>query len=107
MKITNWEEYWKNYDLLISKIEKGNLYKIAIDLRTAKSYVNGLTDGWYDFSEAFESIINNNKNSFSNEEIEVITLLLKHLKNGTKKSLNKILKFNPQPDLSGSPFYAT
>ena len=56
MKITNWEEYWKNYDLLISKIEKGNLYKIAIDLRTAKSYVNGLTDGWYDFQKLLKAL---------------------------------------------------
>jgi len=80
IKINNWEEYWKTYDLLISKIEKDNLAKIAIDLKTIKCYVNGLTDGWYDFLKGFEDVIKNNRNLLSSEEIEISTLLLNYIK---------------------------
>jgi len=55
------EDYWEKYNLLCSELEYQGKHNIVTELRTAQSYVNGLTDGWYDFLNAFEKTIENEK----------------------------------------------
>ncbi len=51
------KDYWNKFDLLCSELEIEGRQDLAAELRDAQSYVNGLTDGWYDFLDAFEKII--------------------------------------------------
>lgn len=55
------EDYWKKYDLLCSELEDEGKQNIVKELRRAQSYVNGLTDGWYDFLNTFAKTIRNEK----------------------------------------------
>ena len=43
------------------EFEDQGKHHIVIELRKAQSYVNGLTDGWYDFLNAFEKTLENEK----------------------------------------------
>jgi len=81
-----WDDYWKNFDQLCSMLTMNNKTKIETELQKAKRYVNGLTDGWYDFLNAFTAIIDNNKKDLSTEEHQLAEFLLSSL----KKSLNKV-----------------
>jgi hypothetical protein len=55
------QDYWKKYDLLCSELEDEGKQNIVKELQNAQLYVNGLTDGWYDFLNAFEKTIRNEK----------------------------------------------
>lgn len=55
------EDYWEKYDLLCSELEDEGKQNVVRELRKAQSYVNGLTDGWYDFLNTFEKTMRNEK----------------------------------------------
>jgi hypothetical protein len=42
-------------------------------------YVNGLTDGWYDFKNAFEKSHKTNRNNMANQQNEIADFLMKTL----------------------------
>lgn len=81
MKIEGWSEYWNYYDSLCKSINDEELIK---ELNEAKKYVNGMTDGWYDFLNAFESAISNSSGLNSKQQAlseQLITELKGRLKN--------------------------
>ncbi len=55
------ENYWKKFDLLCSELEMEGKQNLVGELRKAQSYVNGFTDGWYDFLNSFEKAITTQK----------------------------------------------
>lgn len=64
-KRTNYRsEYWQRYDSLCNIIKPEN-NQLAEQLINAKSYVNGLTDGWYDFLDLFKVLIFKNAETLS------------------------------------------
>jgi len=81
MKIEGWSEYWNYYDTLCKSINDEELIN---ELNEAKKYVNGMTDGWYDFLNAFESAISNSSGLNSKQQTlseQLITELKGTLKN--------------------------
>jgi len=80
MKIEGWPEYWTYYDSLCKTI---NDEELMSELHEAKKYVNGMTDGWYDFLNAFESAINNSS-GLGSEQKELSEQLIKELKETLK-----------------------
>ena len=81
MKIEGWSEYWNYYDSLCKSINDEELIN---ELNEAKKYVNGMTDGWYDFLNAFESAISNSSGLNSKQQA-LSEQLIKELK-GTLKN---------------------
>ena len=81
MKIESWSEYWNYYDSLCKSI---NDVELMNDLNQAKKYVNGMTDGWYGFLNAFESAISNSS-GLSSEQQALSEQLIKELKGRLKK----------------------
>jgi len=71
-------EYWKLYDDLINIIEDDNIRE---GLKNAQTYVNGLTDGWYDFHSEFEKTIRNNESKLSTRQLELSKFLLTDILN--------------------------
>lgn len=76
-------EYWQLYQMLYSNIEKKNEL-LAQQLRQIQSYINGLTDGWYDFLTSFKKIVSDNFNNIALEDLELADLLIATLENSLK-----------------------
>jgi len=51
------DDYWKKFDLLCSELELEGNQKLFSELQGARLYVNGLTDGGYDFLNSFEKAV--------------------------------------------------
>ena len=56
-KIKSWDEYWTQYESLCSELKVEGKIGLVKELIDAQQYVNGLTDGWFGFLEAFEKAI--------------------------------------------------
>jgi hypothetical protein len=82
----SWEDYWKTFDSLIEKLRKDGHEQIIIELKEAQKYVNGLTDGWYDFKIEMENILKLNKAKMTQEQTGIIEFLVKTLNDSLTKS---------------------
>lgn len=78
-QITSWLEYWKIFDDLIDLLNSENKTDIALEFINAQKYVNGLTDGWYEFKSAFENSLNANRQNFTVEQNHIANFLLSTL----------------------------
>jgi hypothetical protein len=82
--LLGWQDYWKLFDELISLLNSDNKEEISAELKDAQKYVNGLTDGWYEFKFAFEKVLQSNRVKMTSEQTEVADFLM--------VTLNKSLK---------------
>jgi hypothetical protein len=82
--LTGWQDYWKIFDELIEQLYLDNKTIIIDELKNAQKYVNGLTDGWYEFKFAFEKSLKTNRHNLTTEQNEIADFLL--------TTLNKSLK---------------
>lgn len=72
----NWSKYWQRYDMLCHNIKSENEL-LAERLIDAKLYVNGLTDGWYEFLNMFKGLIFDNSNNLSSDfKLEADSLII-------------------------------
>ena len=78
-KITSWLEYWKIFEELIDLLNSDNKKDIALEFIDAQKYVNGLTDGWYEFKSAFENSLNANRQNLTEEQNQIVNFLLTNL----------------------------
>jgi hypothetical protein len=85
-KLTSWQDYWKIFDELIEHLTSDNKSEIIAEFKEAQKYVNGLTDGWYEFKFALEKTINSNTQNMTEEENQIADFLLKTL---TKSLTNR------------------
>ena len=79
-KIENWEEYWLQFDNLISELNVEEKFEIATKLTDAKKMVNGLTDGWFEFKEEFENTVKQNSSDLSKSNLSKADFLITKLK---------------------------
>lgn len=75
-KLTGWQDYWKIFDELIEHLTSDNKPEIIAEFKEALKYVNGLTDGWYEFKFAFEKSLNSNRQHLTAEQNEIADFLL-------------------------------
>jgi hypothetical protein len=85
-KLTGWQDYWKIFDELIEHLISDNKSEIIAEFKEAQKYVNGLTDGWYEFKFALEKAINSNTQNMTEEQNQIADFLLTAL---TKSLTNK------------------
>ncbi len=77
-------DFWDNYDNLITDFEKSDKVELSEQLKQVKRYVNGLTDGWYDFKNGLIEILRTNSNldkAELNKLKEIIKMTEKGMKN--------------------------
>lgn len=53
----SWNQYWDMFDKLCLSLEQRGESDLAQNLRDSQRYVNGLTDGWWDFLERFRALV--------------------------------------------------
>lgn len=83
-KLENWEDYWELFNVLIEQLDSDNKTEITTDLKEAQTYVNGLTDGWYDFKNSFEKSHKTNRHKMTNQQNEITDFLMKSLNDSLK-----------------------
>jgi len=85
-KINSWSDYWSIFDKLIDLLKAENKDSIVLDFKDAQKYVNGLTDGFYEFKFAFEKSYQSNKIRMTDNQKEIADfLILKIAESLTKK----------------------
>lgn len=75
-EFNSFEDYWKLFDKLIALLNIDNKQQITIELKEAQKYVNGLTDGWFDFKLAFERSLHLNKSKMTAEQLDIADFLV-------------------------------
>lgn len=75
-KLSGWQDYWKVFDRLIEQLSSDQKTEIISELKEAQKYVNGLTDGWYEFKFSFEKVLESNKQNMTKEQNEIADFLL-------------------------------
>lgn len=76
----SWEDYWQEYRKLISLLRNAEHEDIAHALEDALTYVNGFTDGWHQFKDAFEEVIETYKQDLTKEQHDLAISLLQTVK---------------------------
>ena len=84
-RIKGWNDYWKIFDKVCNSLLSRNQTEIVNSLGDAQKYVNGLTDGWHEFYNRLDLIIDNNIEIF--DEQELCDLI--ELRNTLNEVLNK------------------
>jgi len=78
-KIKNWRDFWNIFNKLICLLRDNNQLDVVLDFRDAQKYVNGFTDGWYEFMIAFEKAIETHKENLTIEELNIAVFLKNYL----------------------------
>lgn len=74
-----WRDYWNIFDELIDLLKKEQKTSIVDGFKEAQKYVNGLTDGWYEYKFAFEETLESNKENMTKEQIDISEFLMRTL----------------------------
>ena len=74
--IKSWSDYWKIFDNLCLSLTNQGKTKIVQEFKEAQKYVNGLTDGWFDFLDKFKTSYQDNLNDLEIEDKEKSKLLI-------------------------------
>jgi hypothetical protein len=80
VKFKTWEEYWNSFDNFSLSLQKSDRGQITELLKEAKLHVNGMTDGWFEFVDIFESAINSNKDKLQKAELDDAIELIDFIK---------------------------
>ena len=75
-KLTGWQDFWKIFDKLIDQLQSEKKTMIIDEFKDAQKYVNGLTDGWFEFKIAFEKSLRSNRQNLTAEQNEIADFLI-------------------------------
>ena len=83
--IKSWDDYWKIFDDLCTSLENQDKTKIVREFKEAQKYVNGLTDGWFEFLNRFKIACEENFHDLESGNREKSNLLIDALSTSLKK----------------------
>lgn len=75
----SWENFWSWFDFLVQQLNDAGQENTVQKLRESKSFVNGLTDGWHDFLNAFKHAILSDGDKLTVEQMEIASSLISFL----------------------------
>lgn len=76
-------DYWKKYEAFNQSFKQSDRNEISIGLEDARSYVNGLTDGWHEFLVRLKEI-RNSFTTLTNSELETLEKMISELETNLK-----------------------
>ncbi|ASO05242.1 hypothetical protein [Arenibacter algicola] len=76
-------DYWKKYEAFNKSFKQSDRNEISIGLEDARSYVNGLTDGWHEFLVRLKEI-RNSFTTLTNSELETLDKMIRELETNLK-----------------------
>ena len=74
--IKSWDDYWKIFDDLCTSLTNQGKTEILKEFKEAQKYVNGFTDGWFDFLDKFKTAYKANYSDLEIEDKEKSKLLI-------------------------------
>ncbi|MDO6602493.1 hypothetical protein [Arenibacter palladensis] len=76
-------DYWKKYEAFNQSFKQSDRNEISIGLEDARSYVNGLTDGWHEYLLRLKEI-RNSFTTLTNSELETLDKMISELETNLK-----------------------
>tara|TARA_R110001632_G_scaffold230106_2_gene367159 strand:+ start:28 stop:273 length:246 start_codon:yes stop_codon:yes gene_type:complete len=76
-------DYWKKYEAFNKSFKQSDRNEISIGLEDARTYVNGLTDGWHEFLVRLKEI-RNSFTTLTNSELETLDKMIRELETNLK-----------------------
>lgn len=73
------EYYWDTFDKYCASLTKKNQLEVVAKLKDAKKYVNGLTDGWYEYLIRVKQLRSDYENQLEKEENKELDYLIKSI----------------------------
>jgi hypothetical protein len=83
--IKDWKDYWNRFDNLCEIFDQSNRQQIKEEFIEARQYVNGMTDGWFEFVIRLEKALKKHKSSLDSNELEISNFLLNYIKTPLSK----------------------
>ena len=74
--VTSWKDYWNIFDELMELLKADKQEQIISEFINSQRYVNGLTDGWFDFKSEFEKTLSANRNKMSVDQTDIADFLI-------------------------------
>lgn len=74
--IKSWDDYWEIFDALCISLTNQNKTEIVGEFKNAQKYVNGFTDGWFDFLDKFKTAYEDSISDLEFEDKEKSKLLI-------------------------------
>ena len=78
-KIASWDDYWREFDLLVDNLKLNGQGQLVKEFKDAQKYVNGLTDGWFDFKAEMEKTLQLNKTKMTSDQVDIANNLIEKL----------------------------
>ena len=76
-------DFWKKYEAFNQSFKQSDRNEISIGLEDARSYVNGLTDGWHEYLVRLKEI-RNSFTTLTNSELETLDKMISELETNLK-----------------------
>jgi len=80
IKFKDWADFWTSFNNFLLTLKKSDREYISKLLEEARLHVNGMTDGWFEFTEIFETAIIDNKTDLTANEMQMAKELLDYIK---------------------------
>ncbi|HAF29513.1 MAG TPA: hypothetical protein DCG75_10740 [Bacteroidales bacterium] len=73
------ENYWNVFEDYCEKLDKAEQFELSNNLKEAKKYINGLTDGWHDYLEKIKQIKIDHESSLKPDDLITLNYLIKEV----------------------------
>lgn len=80
-EINEWKDYGTIFEELIDLLNTNNQSNIALRFQDCQKYLNGLTDGWFDFLSTFRNVVEIYEKDLAKEQILITKFLITTLDN--------------------------
>ena len=78
-------EYWKKYEEFNQSFKETGRFEISDSLENARNYVNGLTDGWYEFLNNLKKTQKYFIKELSKKETQRLNSIIQELEKNLKR----------------------
>ncbi|MBC5773883.1 hypothetical protein H8S95_07395 [Pontibacter sp. KCTC 32443] len=73
------EYYWDTFQEFIKKLETQKHFELVEELEDAQKYVNGLTDGWYEFLNKLKVIYDQSSHVLAKDDSDKLKYLVESI----------------------------
>jgi len=77
--IISWDDYWNVFRDLCTSLSNKSKTEVVRQLKDARGYVNGLSDGWHEFLNRFKQVCSKYREQIEADDTATCNLLIQTL----------------------------